>query len=100
MPRTECGPDADAPTIEPYPASLAAGDLDSHHEEARANGCQLHAEREHLHTLLELSSAVAPARDLASALSAIAPYLQRVVSHEAASVYLLEDAGRRLGLYA
>jgi formate hydrogenlyase transcriptional activator len=74
--------------------------LDSGPEEARSDGRQLHAEREHLHTLLELSSAVAPARDLASALSAIAPYLQRVVSHDAASVYLLEDTGRRLGLYA
>jgi formate hydrogenlyase transcriptional activator len=100
MPRTECGPDAEAPPIEPNPASLVAPDLDSHDEEARANACQLKAEREHLHALLELSSAVAPARDLASALSAIAPDLQRVVSHDAASVYLLEDGGRRLGLYA
>src|SRR4030095_7044670 len=51
-------------------------------------------------SLLELSSAVAPARDLAAALSAIAPHLRRVVAHEAASVYWREDAGRRRGLYA
>jgi formate hydrogenlyase transcriptional activator len=100
MPRTEGGPDADAPPIATFPPSLVALDLDRRREEARTNGRPLHAEREHLHTLLELSSAVAPARDLGSALSAIAPYLQRVVTHDAASVYLLEDAGRRLGLYA
>jgi formate hydrogenlyase transcriptional activator len=61
---------------------------------------QLQAEREYLRTLLELSNAVVPARDLASLLTAIAPHLQRVVSHDAASIYLLEDGGQRLGLYA
>jgi formate hydrogenlyase transcriptional activator len=61
---------------------------------------QLQVERDQLRALLELSNAVAPARDLASLLTAIAPHLQRVVSHDAASIYLLEDGGQRLGLYA
>jgi formate hydrogenlyase transcriptional activator len=61
---------------------------------------QLQVEREQLRALLDLSNAVAPARDLASLLTAIAPHLQRVVSHDAASIFLLEDGGQRLGLHA
>jgi hypothetical protein len=55
---------------------------------------QLQVEREQLRALVELSNAVAPARDLASLLTAIPPHLQRVVLHDAASIYLLEDGGQ------
>jgi formate hydrogenlyase transcriptional activator len=79
--------------------ALAIDDI-RHCEEAFAGERQLQAEREHLRNLLELSNAVVPARDPASLLTVIAPYLQRVVSHDAASLYFLADAGRRLGIYA
>jgi formate hydrogenlyase transcriptional activator len=83
MPQTQCARDADAPSTERYVQSVP-----------------VQGERELLRTLLALSNAVVLTRDLDSLLTAIAPHLQRVVSHDAASVYLLEDAGRRLGRYA
>jgi formate hydrogenlyase transcriptional activator len=100
MPPTECGPDADPPSIEGCGRSLVARAPDSDHEAARAPEPRPQDEHEHLRTLLALSNAVVLTRDLDSLLIAIAPHLRRVVSHDAASVYLLEDAGRRLGLYA
>jgi formate hydrogenlyase transcriptional activator len=61
---------------------------------------QLHAEREHWRTLLELNNAVVTMRDLASLLAAVAPSFQQIVPHDDASLFLLESESRRLGLYA
>jgi formate hydrogenlyase transcriptional activator len=71
-----------------------------HQEEALARERQLQAEREHLSTLLELTNAVVMTRDLASLLTAIAPYLQRVVQHDVASVYLMRAAEHAVWRYA
>jgi formate hydrogenlyase transcriptional activator len=71
-----------------------------HQEQALARERQFQAEREHLRTLLELTNAVVTTRDLPALLRAIGPHLERVVSYDAASVYLLEAEGARLGAYA
>jgi formate hydrogenlyase transcriptional activator len=71
-----------------------------HQEEALARERQLQAEREHLSTLLELTNEIVTARDLPAVLAAIAPHLQRVVSHDAASLYLMQPGSRQLGVYA
>ena len=61
---------------------------------------QLQAERDHWHTLLDLNNAVATTRDLASLLGAIGPNLRRVVTHDDASLFLLQPGSRELGLHA
>ena len=93
MPQTPYAP-ADALSTETYVHSLfGPNDL-------AARDRQLQVECEYLRSLLELSNAVVPARDLASLLTTIAPHLQGVVSHDAASIFLLEDGGQRLGRHA
>jgi formate hydrogenlyase transcriptional activator len=67
-----------------------------HQQEALARERQLQAEREHLRTLVELTNEIVTTRDLPSLLAAIAPHLERVVSHDAASLYLMQAGGRQL----
>jgi formate hydrogenlyase transcriptional activator len=71
-----------------------------YHDEAGAQERQLLAERDHWHTLLDLNNAVATTRDLASLLSAIAPNLRKVVSHDDANLFLLQPGRQKVGLYA
>jgi len=68
------------------------GDVPAESDEARVQSL--------LRDLLELTNEIVTARDLPAVLAAIAPHLQRVVSHDAASLYLMEPGGRQLGLYA
>ena len=60
---------------------------------------QLHPEREHLRALLELTNAVT-VRDVASLAAAIAPSLQRIVSHDDVALFLLPPASEQIGRYA
>jgi formate hydrogenlyase transcriptional activator len=60
---------------------------------------QLHAEREHLRALLELTNAVTT-RDVTSLVAAIAPNLQSIVVHDDASLFLLPPASEQMGAYA
>jgi formate hydrogenlyase transcriptional activator len=71
-----------------------------HQQEALARERQLQAEREHLRALLELTNEIVTTRALPAVLAAIAPHLERVVSHDAASLYLMRPGGQQLGLYA
>ncbi len=71
----------------------------SDQERAASLERQLQAERDHWHTLLELNNAVATTRDLASLLAAIEPNLRRVVTHDDASLFLLQPGSRELGLH-
>jgi formate hydrogenlyase transcriptional activator len=59
----------------------------------------LHAEREHLRALLELTNAVTT-RDVTSLVAAIAPNLQRIVEHDDVSLFLLAPASEQMGRYA
>jgi len=61
---------------------------------------QLRAEREHWRTLLELNNAVVTMRDLASLLAAISPSLQQIVTHDDASLFLVQPGSQQLGLHA
>ena len=82
LPLTQSTRDADAGTsVQPR-----FGWIDS-----AARERQLQVECEYLRSLLELSNAVVPARDLAPLLTEIAPHLQGVVSHDAASIFLLRQ---------
>jgi len=58
---------------------------------------QLQAERDHLQTLLELTNDIVTSRDLATVLAGIAPALHRVVSHEDASLFLVNRGTYELG---
>ncbi|MGE3510512.1 MAG: sigma 54-interacting transcriptional regulator [Vicinamibacterales bacterium] len=60
---------------------------------------QLHAEREHLRALLELTNAVTT-RDVTSLAAAIAPNLQRIVPSDDVSLFLLHPASEQMGRYA
>jgi formate hydrogenlyase transcriptional activator len=56
-------------------------------------------EREHLRALLELTNAVTT-RDVTSLAAAIAPNLQRIVTHDDVGLFLLSPASEQLGRYA
>ena len=86
MPQTPCAR-ADALDTEAYVQSQF-GPFDLAERER-----QLQVEREYLRTLLELSKAVVPARDLASLLTAIVPHLQRVVDELCARGTARESEG-------
>src|SRR5512138_3546000 len=68
-------------------------------QEAAMEDSQVHPEREHLRALLELTNAVS-VRDVASLAAAIAPSLQRIVSHDDVALFLLHPASEQLGRYA
>jgi formate hydrogenlyase transcriptional activator len=98
LPLTQSARDA---RTEPSAQSLFGSIGSATYERQLHDTCdQLQDECDRLRTLLDLSTSVVASRDLDSLLTAIAPHLQRVVSHDAASIYLLEDGGRRLGRYA
>jgi formate hydrogenlyase transcriptional activator len=78
----------------------AAVDHVRHQFEVLTRERELRAEREHLRTLLELTNAVAASRDLSALLAAIAPRMQRIVPHDAASLYVLGVGERRPGGHA
>jgi formate hydrogenlyase transcriptional activator len=67
--------------------------------EAAVEDSHLQAEREHLRALLELTNAVTT-RDVASLADAIAPNLQRIVSHDDVALFLLHSASEQMGRYA
>jgi len=71
-----------------------------HQMEAVTRERQLQAEREHLRALLELTNDVVTIHDVASLLEAIAPHLQRVVSHDGASLYLAQPRGPQVWVSA
>lgn len=60
---------------------------------------QLQAEREHLRALLDLTNAVTT-RDVASLAAAIAPNLQRIVTHDDVGLFLSHPASEQMGRYA
>jgi len=61
-----------------------------HRQQAVERERQLEGERQHLRTLFDLTNAVVPTRDVGSVLGALAPHLQRVVEHDATSLFLLQ----------
>jgi formate hydrogenlyase transcriptional activator len=71
----------------------------AHQQGPGTNPGQLHAEREHLRALLELTNAVTT-RDVTSLVAAIAPNLQRIVVHDDVSLFLLAPASEQMGSYA
>jgi formate hydrogenlyase transcriptional activator len=71
-----------------------------HHQEALASQRQLEADRDHWRALLEINNALVSNLDLASLLAAITPNLRHMVAHDYTSLALLQEGGRKLGLYA
>jgi formate hydrogenlyase transcriptional activator len=71
----------------------------AYQHEAAAHEGRLHAEREYLQALLELTNAVTT-RDVTSLAAAIAPNLQRIVPHDDVALFLLHPASEQMGSYA
>jgi formate hydrogenlyase transcriptional activator len=73
-----------------------AVDIERHQQESVTRERQLHAERDHWRTLLEVTNAVVTERDLAALRAAIVPNVRRIVPHDHTNLYLVDEQ-RQLG---